>query len=102
MHAINGTYRNGQIILAQKADWPEDTKVRVEPMREKPTLGIRDEDWPTDPEGIAQLLALIDSFEPVEMTAEAAAEYQSARKAQAEYDRTNFDERLDRIQRSFE
>ena len=36
MHAIKGKYRGGQIILTEKADWPE-TEVLVEPVASEPT-----------------------------------------------------------------
>ena len=86
MHAIKVKYRDGKVVLAEKADWPEDTDVLVEPIAQEKTLGIREEDWPTDPEGIAKLLALVDSLEPLEMTPEEEAEWKAALQAQKEYD----------------
>jgi hypothetical protein len=102
MHAIKGKYRDGKIILAETADWPEETEVLVEPIPREQTLGIREEDWPTDPEGIARLLALIDSIEPLEMTPEDEAEWQAALKAQREYELSKFEERARRLERMFE
>ena|SRR6266542_7111471 len=102
MHAIKGKYRDGQIILAEKADWPDDTTVLVEPVPHEQTLGIRDEGWPTDPEGVARLLALIESLEPFDMTAAEEAEWKAALQAQKEYDLSKYDERTRRIQGMFE
>src|SRR5437879_2989910 len=101
MHAIKGKYRGGQIVLAEKADWPEETEVLVEPVVSGPSWGMREEDWSTDPEGIARLLALIDNLEPV-MTPEDEARWQAALKAQKEYERSNFEARARRIERLFE
>jgi hypothetical protein len=101
MHAIKGKFRNGQIVLTEKADWPEETEVLVEPVSATPTLGIREEDWPTDPEGIARHLALIDSLEPF-LTPEEEAAWQAARKEQREFELSKFEERSRRIERLFE
>jgi len=102
MHAINGKFKNGQIVLDEEANWPEDTKVRVEPITHETTLGIRDGDWPTDPEGIAKLIALVDSLEPFLMTEEEDAEWRAALQAQKEYDKAHFEERAKRIEGMFE
>ena len=40
MHAIKGRYQNGQIILSEPADWPENTEVVIEPMHQSPSLGV--------------------------------------------------------------
>ena len=102
MHAIKGKYRNGQIVLAEKADWPENIDVVVEPVSPEKTLGIRDEDWPTDPEGLAKLLALMDSIEPFEMTPAEEAEWRAARQERREYDLAHFNDHAERLRRMFE
>ncbi len=66
MSALHGTIRNGQIILDAPADLPEGTRVEVSPIEvTRPTLGMREADWPATPEGIAALLARMDQVEPV-------------------------------------
>jgi hypothetical protein len=102
MNGINATYRNGQIVLDEPVDWPEGKRLRVEPVTEEETVGIREEDWPTDPEGIARHLALMDRIEPLEMTPEEEAEWQAARKAQKEYEIATWEERCRKIERLFE
>ena len=58
VNAFEGTIRNGQIILDVPASLPEGTRVEVTPIsHSRPTLGMREEDWPTTAEGIAALLA---------------------------------------------
>ena len=68
----------------------------------EPTLGIRDEDWPTDTPGIARLLALIDSLEPFDMSAAEEAEWKAALQAQKDYDKSKFEERARRLEKLFE
>lgn len=65
MKTIKGTIRNGQVVLDTPGVLPEGTRVEV--LREQsapPTLGMRAEDWPTTPEGIAALLARMDAVKP--------------------------------------
>jgi hypothetical protein len=100
MNAIKGTYKNGQVILGQRADWPEGTEVLIEPI--VGFLGVRDEDWPADPEGISRHLALMDRIEPLLMTPEEDAAWQAARKAQKEFERTNWDRRVRQTEGLFE
>jgi hypothetical protein len=102
MNAINATYRNRQVVLDEPADWPEGKRLRVEPVREEETLGVREEDWPTDPEGIARHLALMDRIEPLEMTPEEEAEWQAARKAQKGSEIATWQERCRKIEGLFE
>ncbi len=102
MNAIKGTYKDGQIILGQPADWPDGTQVLVEPIAPECSLGIRDEDWPTDSEGISRHLALMDRIEPLLMTPEEEAAWQAARKVQKEYERANWDRRVGQIEGLFE
>ena len=102
MTALTGTWKNGQIVLDEPADWPEGCRVFIEPIPEGEALGIREEDWPTDPEGIARHLALMDQIEPLKMTPEEEAEWQAARKAQKEFEIANWEKRSRRIERLFE
>jgi hypothetical protein len=42
---------------------------------------MREEDWPADPEGIGRQLALMNQIEPLVMTPEEEAAWQTTRKA---------------------
>ena len=65
MNVLQGTMKNGQIVLDVPADLPEGSRVEVFPVEvARPPLGMREEDWPTTPEGIAALLARMDQIEP--------------------------------------
>jgi hypothetical protein len=66
MVALKGTVKNGQVILDEPLDLPEGTRVEVLPVEPaRLTWGLREEDWPTTPEGIAELVARIDQIEPL-------------------------------------
>lgn len=102
MKTITGTVRNGQIIADQPVEWPEGYRVIIGPAALGETLGIREEDWPTDQEGITRLLALMDQIEPLEMPPEEAAAWEADRKARKEWDKANFDKRARRLEELFE
>jgi hypothetical protein len=83
-------------------DWPEGTALSVEPVARQEPVGLREEDWPTDAEGVARHAALMDRIEPSEMTAEEKAEWQAARKAQKEFEKADFVERAEMLRRACE
>lgn len=65
MNVLQGTIKNGHIILDVPAALPEGTRVEVLPIIDsRPTLGMGEEDWPTTPEGIAALLDRMEQGEP--------------------------------------
>ncbi len=65
MTTPQGVIQNGQIVLDKPPALPDGTRVEVLPVNESPpALGMREEDWPTTPEGIAALLARMDQVEP--------------------------------------
>ena len=69
MNSIKAAVHNGMVEAMIPSDWPEGTEVRIERISPK-SMGMRDEDWPTNPEGIAELVRCWDALEPLEMTAE--------------------------------
>jgi hypothetical protein len=91
-----------KLKLEHEAEWPDDTELLVAPIAKESSLGIRDEGWPTDAEGIARLLALIESLEPFEMSPEEEAEWNAAMEAQKECDKSNFEANAQRLKRMFE
>jgi hypothetical protein len=102
MKALMGTVHNGQIVADQPIEWPEGCRVVIEPAANEEALGIREEDWPTDQEGIARLLALMDQIEPLEMTPEEEAAWRADRKAHKEWEKANFEKRARRLEELFE
>ncbi|HLW66020.1 MAG TPA: hypothetical protein VKS79_11985 [Gemmataceae bacterium] len=101
MTPIKATVKNGQINATVPPNWPEGCEVTIEPIQEQISLGMREEDWPTTPEGIAALLKKWDAAEPVAMSADEEAEWKAARKAQKEFEIATFDEWSKKIQEQF-
>ena len=86
MAVLKAIVKDGKIELQAPGDWPEGTEVHIEPA--PASVGIRDEDWPDTPEGIARLLASMDRIEPLDMTAE-------------EFEKARFDEHADSLAESW-
>jgi hypothetical protein len=80
MTPIQATINHGQIIPDVPVEWPDGMRVTVLPgdegskPEESEPIGLREDEWPTTPEGIAKLVEQISSFEPVEMTEDEEAE----------------------------
>lgn len=61
-------------------------------------IGMREEDWPTTPEGLAELLARMDARAPVEPESEEERlEWEAIRKERREYEKANFFRWVDRV-----
>src|SRR5262249_17449165 len=91
LNALQGTIKNGQIVLAAPAELPEGTRVEVLPIEgARPTLGMREEDWPTTPEGAAALVARMDQVEPGWRWREDGAAWRGALRGQKESERAQF------------
>lgn len=91
MDEILGVYRGGRIELGAAVDWPEGTRVIVQPQgadeepagTELPCVELPCgtlQAWSDTPEFRAALLAQMDRREPVELTAAEEAEWHAARK----------------------
>ena len=103
MNALQGTIKNGQIILDAPAPLPEGTRVEVLPIEgARPSLGMREEDWPTTPEGIAALLARMDQVEPGWLLPEDDAAWRAAIRAEKEFDKARFFEEADKLRRMWQ
>lgn len=83
MTPISGMYIDGKVILDAPVDWPEGVRVSVSPQTEK--IGITEDEWPTTPEGIAEAVERMRSFEAVEFTPEEEAEWLAAREEVKRY-----------------
>lgn len=70
MKTIMGTIRNGEIVADEPIEWPEFTRVIIEPAGKEESLSIPNVDSPTDQAGITPLLVFIDPIEPLEQTKE--------------------------------
>jgi hypothetical protein len=104
MNAIRGKYRNGQIILdgPPPADWKDGDTVWIEPDPiASESVGIRDEDWPTTPEGIAELLAKMDQVAGPFLSPEEEAEWKRARAEYKAWELANWDKHSKEIEDLF-
>ena len=82
---LTGVVREGRVEFDSPAALPEGTRVRVEPA---PNDGgfLREEDWPTTPEAIAEHARKMVNFDPVILTDEDRAKIASARAAYREFE----------------
>jgi hypothetical protein len=103
MNALQGTIKNGQIILDVPDALPEGTRVEILPINEtSPTLGMREVEWPTTPEGIAALLERMEQVEPGWLSADDDAVWRTALRAQKQSDTTRFLEEAEKLQGMWE
>jgi hypothetical protein len=103
MNALQGTIKNGQIVLDAPAVLPEGTRVEVLPIEgARPTIGMREEDWPTTAEGIAALLARMDQIEPGWLSPEDDAAWRASLRAQKESEKARFFEDSEKLRRMWE
>jgi hypothetical protein len=97
MSAVKATWKNGQVVLEGDAHWPEGRRLLV--VEESVA---DDDEQPDDPETIARWIAEFEAIPPLEMTAEEEAEWQAARKAQRDLEKSTFNERVEELRRMFE
>jgi len=103
MNTLQGTIRNGQIVLDAPAKLPEGTRVEVLPMEDAPlALGMREEDWPTTAEGIAELLARMDQVEADWLSPEDNNAWRTALRAEKEFEKAQFGEEAEKLRRMWE
>ncbi len=95
MILLKGTIQNGQVVLARPADLPDGTEVTVLTHGPFEKLGIPDDEWPTDPKGIAGLLARMQAVESFDMTPEEEAEVEAWRRKVKEYTLANQDKAVE-------
>lgn len=93
MTVLKGVIQNGQVVLSKPVDLPDGTPVTISPRDN--CLGIPDDEWPTDPEGLRQLLARVERLEPFEMTPEEEAEVEVWRQRTKAYTIANQDKAIE-------
>jgi len=104
MNALQGTVRHGQVVLDDPAELPEGTRVEVLPVEStRPSLGMREEDWPTTPEGIVALVRRMDEVEPGGwLTPEEEAAWLADLREQKENDKARFFAEAEKLRRMWE
>ena len=74
MSIVRGRIKNGMLEFdgPLPVEWPDGAAVETRLTSEESNLGwgMREEDWPTTPEGIATLLKEMEALEPLSMSQE--------------------------------
>lgn len=103
MNVLQGTIRNGQIVLDVAAVLPEGTRVEIVPLNEsRPTLGMREEDWPITPAGIATLLERMEQVEPGWLSPADDAAWRATLRTQQQAENADFSREADELERMWE
>ena len=97
MVMLKGSIQNGQVHLSQPTDLPDGTEVMVLANGVPETIGIPDDQWPTDPDGISKLIARMERVEPFEMTPAEEAEAQAWRHRVKKYTLAHQDSAIEGI-----
>src|SRR6266699_2052071 len=98
MNALQGTVKNGQIVLDGPVPLLEGTRVEVLPIDgQRCSIGMREEDWPTSPEAIAALLARMDQVEPGWLSPEDDAAWRAALRTHKEIEKARFFEDAEKM-----
>jgi hypothetical protein len=98
MDVFEGTIRNGQVILDVPVTLPDGMRVEIAPIvKQESTQGMREDDWPTTPEGIAALLARMEQVEPGWLSPEDDDSWRSALDAQKQAEKAQFMEEADKL-----
>ena len=85
MSAVRGIWRNGQVLLEVRANWPEGSPVLVEPISSTPDLEMNGDLQSDDPDALAKWLAEFDAIPPWEITSKEEEIWQADRRALKEY-----------------
>ncbi|MEK6256973.1 MAG: hypothetical protein AABP62_00010 [Planctomycetota bacterium] len=98
MSIVIGTVHEGRVHCDEVVEWPEGTRLRIEPLPPTEVVGLRDEDWPCDPAGIQALLARMDTIQPLVTTPEDEANWLSALRDQRVLEAAGTDRRAEQLQ----
>ena len=103
MNALQGTVRNGQVVLDDPVGLREGARVEVLPIAARGlTVGMREEEWPATPEGIAAMLARMDALEPGWLLPADDAAWRLALHTQRNIEKVRFSEEAERLRRMWE
>jgi N-methylhydantoinase B/oxoprolinase/acetone carboxylase alpha subunit len=65
MNAIMATWKNGKIVPSEPVDWPEGSRLRVEPVADGDELVPGDDNWGDDPASIEAWTAAAQQIKPM-------------------------------------
>ena len=98
MRVVHGKWKDGRVVFDESVDWPDGCDVEVRPLTGNPL--DNDDSQPNDAEAIARWIAEFQSIPPLELTAEAEADWAAARQTQREFELKTFDQRADQLQQA--
>ena len=103
MNTFHGTVKDGLIVLDVPAALPDGTRVTVLPIEKTQQVrGMREDEWPATPEGIAALLARMDEVEPGWLSPEDDAAWRATLRSERELEKSRFLEDADTLKRMWE
>ena len=65
MNSIQAIWLNGKIVLTGPVDWPEGSKLIVQPVNQPARIGMTEQEWDTTA-GLAEWEAAVRAVEPLE------------------------------------
>lgn len=93
MNPIEATVRDGRLDIQVPADWPDGTRVEIQP------IGRRDDVMTA--EEIAQTLAAMDRIEPVKMPDDAPVSLAAEGQSQRDWEKSHFAQRAEKLRRGW-
>lgn len=99
MTTITATVRNGRIEPDEPLELPEGTALRITVPNEEE---LSEEEDATNPASIARDLAIMRTFEPLQMTEEEIAAWEADRKAHKEWELAHFEEHSRKLEQIWE
>jgi hypothetical protein len=97
MNVIDGTVKDGLVVLDEPAALPDGTRVRVVPVVE-----TDDDEGPATQDVIAARLALMDQLEPGWLSTEDDAAWRAALQEQKEFEKARFLVDAEKLRRMWE
>jgi hypothetical protein len=97
MTTIKATVTRGRLELDVPEDWPDGTEVEIHPLAK----GAPDDDA-MSPEEIAEMLAVMDRLEPLDLTDAERAAWEAERQARKDWEKVQFAEHAAKLERMWE
>ncbi len=106
MSTVRGRIKNGAMEFdgPLPTDWPDGAEVetRLKSVESDLGWGMREEDWPTTPEGIEEWCAWVSSLEPFLSTPEELESFERVLAEQKAWELANWDARCKKIEGLFQ
>lgn len=99
--AIRGKFIGGTVQFSPPPEWTEGIEIHMEPVHERDSIGISEEEQGDDPESIARWIAWLNSLKPFRMTEEEEARWKAGLEAQKEYELSQFAAHAEKLRNMF-